>query len=227
MNKTETIILRSFGRRRGRKLRKSRNALYETLLPRLLIDIDKLQVASGKWQESQPTWLEIGFGAGEHLAEQAKQNLHVQFIGCEPYINGIASLLSDIDKHQIANIRLYDNDARFLLEKLPDHSLEKIFLLFPDPWPKARHHKKRIVSPNTLALFHRKMKQGGLLRLVTDHTDYGVWMLENLLAFGQFEWQAASKAGWSVPPADWVRTRYQAKAEAEGRGAVYLDWVAK
>lgn len=221
MSQTAHAPLRSFGRRRGRKLRKSRSDLVEKKLPALLINLEHALPLS-----HAPLWVEIGFGAGEHLVEQAKQNPKVQFIGCEPYINGTASLLAQIEQHTLSNIRLFDNDARLLLEKLPDHSIEKLFVLFPDPWPKARHHKKRLISQDTLALFHRKLARGGMLRIATDHVDYGTWMLENLLAFQKFEWQATSQSDWASPPAGWIKTRYQQKAENEGRSAIFLDWAA-
>lgn len=220
-------LLPSFGRRRGRKLRASRSRLFETLLPGLLVTKPETALSLPEIfaQPQRPLWYEIGFGGGEHLAEQARRNPEVNFIGCEPYINGMASLLASIDREKLANIRLYDGDARLLLETLPDASVERIFVLFPDPWPKARHHKKRIVSTASLALFHRKLKPGGLLRLATDHVDYGIWMLEHLQAFKKFEWQVKNHADWDTPPSDWVPTRYQAKAEAEGRKAIFLNLV--
>lgn len=202
----------------------------ETLLPKLLINVQEESGISVMPERLftdayAPLWFEIGFGAGEHLLGQARQHPDVNFIGCEPYTNGMASLLASVDQEKLANIRLFDGDARRLLERLPDASIERLFVLFPDPWPKARHHKRRIISQGTLALFHQKLKAGGLLRLATDHEDYGVWMLEQLFAFGRFRWTAASCADWKSPPADWVRTRYQAKAEAEGRSAMFLNWV--
>jgi len=222
------IPLQSFGRRRGRKLRVSRSALMEMLLPKLLIELpenglspESLFQGNGK----APLWFEIGFGAGEHLVEQARRHPDIHFIGCEPYINGMAVLLSAIDKDELDNIQLYDGDARLLLERLPDESIERLFVLFPDPWPKARHHKRRIISQSTLALFYRKLAPEGLLRIATDHEDYGVWMFEHLLTFGKFKWTAKSCRDWKNPPADWVKTRYQGKADAEGRPAMFLDWV--
>jgi tRNA (guanine-N7-)-methyltransferase len=220
---THNIHLNSFGRRRGRRLRANQNALMETLLPELQITLPEGEspfTAGGK-----PLWFEIGFGGGEHLVEQAFRHPGVDFIGCEPYVNGMASLLAEIDRKKLSNIRLYDGDARLVLEKLPDNSIDRLFILFPDPWPKARHHKRRIISQAGLALFHAKLRPGGLLRLATDHEDYGTWMLEQLLAFGKFEWTARTSADWTVAPADWVRTRYQAKAEAEGRNALFLNWI--
>ncbi len=223
-------ILRSFGRRRGRKLRTSRQALFDSLLPELLIDLSSagsLQLATLFSNPDLPLWFEIGFGGGEHLLEQAKNHPGVNFIGCEPYVNGMAALLAAIESHKLTSIRLYDNDARELLERLPDNSVERLFVLFPDPWPKKRHHKKRIISQNSLALFYRKITMDGLLRIATDHEDYCTWMLENMLRFEKFEWQAKTCSDWQTPPSGWVATRYQAKALAEGRQAVFLDWVKR
>lgn len=221
-NRVNPEMLRSFGRRHGRKLRAHRAALVETLLPKLLITLPSPELSDNP---PQPLWFEIGFGGGEHLEQQARLNPQVHFIGCEPYVNGMARLLSAIERDRLSNIRVYDNDARELLDALPDNSIARMFILFPDPWPKVRHHKKRIISQASLALFHRKIKTGGLLRIATDHVDYCTWMLENLLAFGKFSWQAESQADWKTPPEHWVTTRYQAKAEAEGRKAVFLDWI--
>lgn len=224
-----STVLRSYGRRHGRKLRASRTNLISTLLPRLLISLPpemQLLPLDILFPNAQaPLWFEIGFGGGEHLVEQARQHPDINFIGCEPYINGMASLLSRIDKEKLANIRLYDGDARLVLERLPEASVERLFILFPDPWPKARHHKRRIICQDSLTLFHRKLKPQGLLRIATDHEAYGAWMLEHLLTFGKLTWNAKTCSNWKNPPPDWVRTRYQAKAEAEGRKTLFLDWV--
>jgi tRNA (guanine-N7-)-methyltransferase len=217
----------SFGRRKGHKLRPSRSNLMETLLPTLLIPLPEGQIEPSTLfgAKTGALWFEIGFGGGEHLTQQAEQNRDTSFIGCEPYINGVAKLLASIGQHTLTNIRLYDGDARLLLEKLPDSSIDRLFILFPDPWPKVRHHKRRIISAASLSLFHRKLKTGGLLRIATDHVEYGTWMLEHLLAFGQFAWAATSCNDWQTPQADWVKTRYQGKAEAEGRRPLFLDFI--
>ena len=225
----QSPVIPSFGRRRGRKLRPNRNALVETLLPQLRIALPSatchLPLATLFPNPNLPVWFEIGFGNGEHLVEQARRNPQVNFIGCEPYINGMASLLAAIDRDALTNIRLFDGDARVLLETLPDASLDRLFVLFPDPWPKNRHHKKRLISLNTLPLFYQKLKPSGRFRITTDHADYCTWILETLLAYGKFTWAAKAQADWEQPPADWVRTRYQEKAEAEGRKATFLEWV--
>lgn len=222
MGTMQSPIIRSFGRKRGRKLRPSRSALFDRLLPQLLISLPPQDLFI---HPARPLWLEIGFGGGEHLVEQAKNHSKINFIGCEPYVNGMASLLVAINALKLTNIRLYDNDARLLLEQLPDASIERLFILFPDPWPKSRHHKKRIIAKNSLELFYRKLTMGGLLRIATDHADYGTWILEHMFAFRKFGWQAQCQEDWDTPPQGWIKTRYQIKAEAEGRKAVFLDWI--
>lgn len=218
--------LQSFGRRHGHKLHASRSRLMQTLLPQLLVslpegDINPASLFDGR---QAPLWFEIGFGGGEHLAEQARRNRNVNFIGCEPYINGVASLLALVEEHSLTNIRLFDGDARLLMEKLPDNSIERLFVLFPDPWPKARHHKRRIISTTSLELFYSKISPGGILRIATDHVDYGTWILEQTIASNRFIWEANTQADWQDAPADWVKTRYQAKAEDEGRLPLFLDF---
>jgi len=222
MTETHSTPLRSYGRRQGRKLKTTQSELVKSLLPKLLIT---LPANAPLYDAQKPLWFEIGFGGGEHLVEQARKHPHINFIGCEPYINGMAKLLAAIEKDKLSNIRLYDGDARSLLEALPDESIERLFVLFPDPWPKARHNKRRLISQASLALFYQKLKAGGLLRIASDHEDYVQWILEQLMLFNKLKWTAQQHTDWEMPPADWVRTRYQAKAEAEGRAAVFLDWI--
>ena len=221
-----SIILPSFGRRHGRTLRPQQKALTAGLLPRLLIPLPEgnLELSSIFAYPERPLWFEIGFGAGEHLLEQAKLYPEVNFIGCEPYMNGVASLLAGIEKYALTNIRLFDDDARTLLLKLPDNAVHRLYILFPDPWRKARHHKRRIIAPNSLAIFYAKLAKGAELRIATDHFDYCTWIVEQMIIFGKFHWQAHHHTDWDTPPADWIRTRYQAKAEAQGRPAVFLNY---
>ena len=172
-----------YGRRRGHRLRPERRRLLTERLPELEIRLpesgrlDPAQLAGGR-----ALWLEIGFGGGEHLIWQAKAHPEVLLIGCEPYINGVARLLALAEAAGLGNIRLLVDDARLLLRALPDACLERIFVLFPDPWPKSRHHKRRIVNPETAAAFARLLVQGGEVRLATDDMDYGRAMLGTLLA---------------------------------------------
>lgn len=210
--------LRSFGRRKGRNLRPTKQGLFDDLLPRLQMSLP--QAAGLKPQSS--VWLEIGFGGGEHLAHLAGLHPEVQFIGCEPYVNGVAGLLSHIDEHKLKNIRIYSDDARDLVAALPDNSLERVFVLYPDPWPKTRHNKRRIISAEFLDALARVMKEGAELRLATDSADYATWMLERLLANKNFQWTAKTCDDWLNPPPEWISTRYEQKALA-GR-PTYLNF---
>lgn len=223
----------SYGRRRGRRLRPSRQGLMDELLPELTIDLPETGTLALP-KDKKEHWLEIGFGAGEHLAHQAALNPNVGIIGCEPFINGIATLLALLSScakrsegtgsgamardpaqphcgSQDLNVRIYNDDARLLIEKLPDHCLDKVFILYPDPWPKARHHKRRLISKEFLDNLARVMKPGAELRLATDHSDYCTWMLERLLAHPAFQWTAKTCDDWLKPWADWIPTRYEQK----------------
>ena len=202
--------LRSFGRRKGRNLRVTKQGLFDELLPRLTISLS--QASSLKPQAT--IWLEIGFGGGEHLAHQAELHPEAQFIGCEPYINGIAGLLTHIEEHKLTNIRIYGDDARDLVAALPDNSLERVFILYPDPWLKKRHNKRRIISMEFLDSLARVMKVGSELRLATNSADYAAWMLERLLAHKNFKWTAKTCDDWLNPPPEWISTRYEQKALA-------------
>jgi tRNA (guanine-N7-)-methyltransferase len=167
-------------------------------------------------------WVEIGFGAGEHLAAQAAAHPDVGFIGCEPFINGVARLLAAIDAGRLSNLRIVMDDARLLLRRLPDASVGRLFVLFPDPWPKARHHKRRIVGPATVPDFARILADGAELRLATDHPGYLAWMLEHLRADGRLEWLARRPGDWRSRPPDWPATRYEEKARRGGRNCAFL-----
>jgi len=172
----------------------------------------------------RPLWLEIGFGAGEHLAAQAALHPEIGLIGCEPYIAGVASLLARAEQAGLANLRVVVDDARLLLAALPDRSLERIFVLFPDPWPKTRHHKRRIVNPTTAAEFARLLAPGGELRLATDDMGY---LRAMLLALGRqpgLIWLAERPADWRERPDDAPPTRYEQKALAAGRACVHLRY---
>ncbi len=208
--------LSSFGRNRGRGLRTYQQGLVDNLLPTLVPDPANLPAKVA---------LEIGFGGGEHLLAQAAHNPDTLWVGCEPFINGVAKCLAGIDAGNLKNIRLFTSDARELVAAMPDHSVDSIFILFPDPWPKLRHNKRRLVSAQTLEMLHRIHKPGGRLLLATDHEDYSVWMLELLLTSPHYEWQAREVADWNTPPADWTETKYQRKTTAEGRAPVFMECV--
>jgi len=215
---------RIYGRRQSHRIRPTRRRLLEERLPELQIRIPEdgspIQLGEVQSEASQCCWLEIGFGGGEHLAAQAKANPDVTLIGCEPYVNGVARLLSLAEDAD--NVRVVIDDARLLLRALPTASLEKIFVLFPDPWPKVRHHKRRIVNPDTLSDMARLLKPGGELRLATDIMSYACPMLFSTLTDGRFEWLAERPTDWRERREDWPATRYEEKAIKAGRRPVFL-----
>jgi len=214
------------GRRQGRRLRQGRLLLIDELLPLLRLALPAPgEVLAPAGLFARPVaefWLEIGFGAGEHLAAQADMRRDVGIIGCEPYLNGIAGLLARVDALGLDNVRIFTEDARLLLAALPDDCLARVFILFPDPWPKKRHRRRRIVAAATLAELARAMREGAELRLATDHAEYGRWMLAHALRAGAFDWLAERPADWRDRPADWPETRFEAKAKNAGRASLYL-----
>jgi len=210
---------RIYGRRRGRKLRAGRRALMDTLLPRLCVALPATGPLDPQalFPSATDLWLEIGFGAGEHLAAQARAHLTVGFLGAEVFENGVAKLVAAIEREQLANIRLFVDDARLLLARLPDRSLGRAFILFPDPWPKERHKKRRIVAAATLDELARTLRPGAELRLATDDADYAEWMEAAIAAQPAFVAVARGDGDWPGRPADWPATRYEQKAVAAGR----------
>jgi tRNA (guanine-N7-)-methyltransferase len=214
-----------YGRRRGRPLRPGQRRLRETLLPRLALELPEagpLDPSSLFAPPCAEAWLEIGFGGGEHLAVQAAARPDVGIIGCEVFEGGIVKLLAEIERRALGNIRLLADDARLLLRVLADASIGRVFILFPDPWPKQRHHKRRLVCEETLDALARVMRDGAELRLATDDRDYLLWILQRAPVHRDFEWLAAGPADWRNRPADWPATRYEAKAIAAGRPPVFL-----
>jgi tRNA (guanine-N7-)-methyltransferase len=169
-------------------------------------------------------WLEVGFGGGEHLAWQASANPHVGIIGAEPFINGVAKLLSQVEQQDLNNVRIWDDDVRPRLPEIGDGTISRAFLLFPDPWPKSRHHKRRFVNQANLGELHRILKPGAEFRVASDIDDYIRWSLREVMLHGGFEWTAESPDDWRVRPADWPQTRYEAKAIREGRSSAYLTF---
>lgn len=218
-----------YGRRKGRPLRPGRQALVERLLPQLEITLP----APGEAIDPRgvfdftpaAVWLEVGFGAGEHLADQARANSSVGIIGCEPFLNGVARLLSVIDREGLRNIRIFRDDARLLLAALTPASIARAFVLFPDPWPKARHHKRRLISSDNLAWLARGLTDNAELRVATDDPGYQAWILEHALACDGFDWPARRPADWRIRPADWPATRYEIKAVAAGRRCCFFRFL--
>lgn len=214
-----------YGRRQGPALSARQAQLVGELLPRLRVESGLLKDPPQLFESPvEDVWLEIGFGGGEHLAWQAAANPGIGLIGCEAYVNGIAKLLTAVEEQGLRNIRVHDGDARDLVSSLPDGSIGRIFLLFPDPWPKRRHHKRRMVGPQMLGEFHRILKPGGLLRLASDSRDYVAWTLIHIRAHGRFEWTANAPEDWRRRPSDWPQTRYEAKALKHARTPVFLTF---
>lgn len=200
-------------------------------------DLGKLAPGAVGWDENpdrtpidvnglfggRDVWLEIGFGAGEHLVHQAKDNPDIGIVGCEPYINGVATLLGKIRKAGVDNLRVHPGDARDLFDVLPEASISRAFLLYPDPWPKKRHHRRRFVTPEHLEPLARVMKPGAILRVATDIPDYVRQTLEQVPRHG-FHWLAEGPDDWRTPWGDWLSTRYEQKALREGRVPHYLTF---
>lgn len=220
-----------YGRRMGRPLKPQRRALVDNLLPRVeiaLADTAEPFVPDQAFEVPYEAYcLEIGFGAGEHLAWQARAHPNIGYIGCEPYLNGIARLLTDMETGDLGNIRICRDDARFLLSKLPEASLSRIFVLFPDPWPKSRHHKRRIVGPSVMPDLARVLSDGSELRIATDDPGYKSWILQHVLASGQFDWLARRPSDWRQRPEDWPPTRYEQKAISAGRCGAFFRFARR
>lgn len=220
-----------YGRIRGKGMHQS----HERYLAE---DLGKLAPANVTWDEnpdrnpldlkalfgSKPVWLEIGFGAGEHMVHQAVQNPDVGIIGCEPYINGVATLLGKIRKAGADNLSVHPGDARDMMDVLPEGSIDRAFLLYPDPWPKKRHHRRRFVTPEHLVPLAKCLKSGAIFRVATDIPDYVRQTLEQVTTMDEFEWLAEGPNDWRNSWPDWISTRYELKALREGRTPHYLTF---
>jgi tRNA (guanine-N7-)-methyltransferase len=209
--------LRSFGRIKSRAIKPRQAALFDTLLPGIQLPDPKagpLDLAA-LMPEARAAWLEIGFGGGEHLAEQAARHPDTLMIGCEPFLNGVASALRHIHDRDLKNVRLHADDARDVLDALPDASLDRVMILFPDPWHKARHNKRRLLNDETAAVIARVLRPGGRVRFVTDWADYADWALERLQRTPGLVEVNPRDGDWPqramTPPADHVVTRYEGK----------------
>jgi tRNA (guanine-N7-)-methyltransferase len=193
------------------------------LLPRLEADLGALR-SETLFEPGRELWLEIGFGGGEHLIARAAERPDVGFIGCEPFVNGVAKLLAGIEAHGLDNVRVRADDATALIAAAPDACFSRIYLLYPDPWPKRRQYKRRFVSERNVAALARVLKPGGELRFATDIDDYAGWTLRRLLASPSFAWDAREADDWRRPWEGWAPTRYEQKARREGRGSAYLTF---
>jgi tRNA (guanine-N7-)-methyltransferase len=201
----------------------------QALLPRLKLPAgDGLLDVTALFDEKPLEFrLEIGFGGGEHLVHRAQESPHIGFIGCEPFVNGMAKAVMEIDRLGLTNIRLHDNDALYLLRRLPPASMDAVDLLYADPWPKRRQRKRRFVNAETAALIARAVKPGGLWRFASDIDDYVGWTLMRVMDSPDWDWPAMSASDWRTPYAGWPGTRYEAKALNEGRVPSYLTFVRR
>ena len=215
--------LQSFGRTKSRKLRVGAVQLMKEVLPRVeLRDLGTLELQEFG-SSKLPTILEIGFGGGEHLLHQALANPQNKYIGCEPFLNGTVNLLRQIEGRKLDNIRIYNGDFRILAESLPDNVFDKIYILFPDPWPKKKQNKRRLISEESLKTLVRLMKNKRKLMIATDHMDYAEWILQRVLSNPNLNWLAKSKVDWQTPFAGHTATKYQNKALIEGRNSVFFE----
>lgn len=230
MTDTDRPFRNFYGRIKGKALKPAQLRYLEE-------DLDQLSLPGVFWEDNpdrapldlaarfgdRPIWLEVGFGGGEHLVHQAQANPDIGFIGCEPYINGVATLLGKIRRAKVDNIAVHAGDARDLFDVLPDGAISKAFLLYPDPWPKSRHHRRRFVTPEHLGPLHKVLKPGSIFRVATDIEDYVRQTLEEVPKAG-FEWLAENPQDWRAPWDDWLSTRYEQKALREGRRPHYLTF---
>ena len=220
--------LKFYGRRKGRKLRRGRQAQIQEKLPGVLIPIfsgeKPLDPKSLFSPPVKDVWMEIGFGAGEHLAFHANNNPDIGFLGIEPFINGVASLLSKMECHNLSNVRVLNDDVRLLLSNLASNSLGRVFILFPDPWPKKKHRRRRLFSNDLLDKLSQQMRSHAELRFASDSMCYIRDVLEVVSNRNDFNWEPGRSNDWKNPPSDAVETRYESKARKVGQTCVYLSF---
>jgi tRNA (guanine-N7-)-methyltransferase len=219
-----TTIRRLYGRRSGHKLRGGQEALLERLLPAVSVPEEGPVTSEALFGDSRPLHFEIGFGSGEHLAFRADLLPDHGFIGAEPFLNGVVGALQHIRDGRLANIRLHMGDALDVLERVPDGALTMVYLLHPDPWPKARHAKRRMVNPGPLDLIAAKLKPRGEFRLGTDDPTYCRWSMMVMNGRREFEWLAESAKDFLTRPDGWPQTRYEAKARRKGHEVWYFRY---
>jgi tRNA (guanine-N7-)-methyltransferase len=218
-----------FGRRSGKRLHRGQDALFRDLLPRLEIALPAGPLDPRTlFPDVARVTLEIGYGGGEHLARQAREHPETGYIGCEVFSGGIAKLLQAIDADGLDNVRLYTDDALKLLLQLPEACIDEAFLLYPDPWPKLRHHKRRFVSPTTLGELARVLRPGAVLNFATDIEDYADWTLAHVLRQPDFVFRPGAPGSWHEPFPGWQPTRYEQKARLAGRArSFYLQFARR
>lgn len=215
-----------YGRRFGRPMRHGRRDALENILPNVAVNLPatgQLEPKAAFGSDVSAVWLEIGAGNGEHAVWQAKRNPHVGLIAVEPFMNGVANLVAEADSASLPNIRVLADDVRLLLARLTPACIGRVFILFPDPWPKRRHWRRRIICPEVLDHLAAAMAPGAELRVGTDHASYLVWMLRVLRAHPAFKWQPVCADDWRKRPEDWPATRFEEKGLAAGRASTYLS----
>ena len=222
-------IVRNFhGRRSGKPIAAYQRELVRTLLPHLSLNSTRdIDPGAAFAHPIRDAWLEIGFGAGEHLLATAAANPDIGLIGCEPFLNGMARTLADLAGADLHNVRLFGGDAGLVVDRLPAASLGRVFLFYPDPWPKRRQRKRRFLSDAMLARLARVMRAGAELRFATDIDDKCGWALARILRSPEFAWTAAQAADWQAPWPGWVETRYEQKAKADGRRPCYITAIRR
>ena len=216
-------LLRSYGRLKSRPIKTRQAALVESLLPALRVPLGPVE-PKDLMPSARATWLEIGFGGGEHMAAQAARSLDVLILGAEPFLNGVASAVRYIDEQALTNVRLHDGDVRELITRLPDACLDRVFILFPDPWPKTRQQKRRLVQPALVSELARVLRPGGGLRFASDVASYVDSALERFIGNAAFAWRAEWADDWRMPPADHITTRYEEKRLGDC-APMFLDFV--
>lgn len=222
-----------YGRRYGKRLRQAQRQLLDQALDPISVPLEPHSFSSTGQSPldlqklfggKRPVWLEVGFGSGEHMVHQAQLHSDIGIIGCEPFVNGVASLLSKLRDSPCSNIRIHAGDVRDLMDWLPRHALSRVFLIYPDPWPKKRHHRRRFMTPEYLQPLADVMKPGSYLRLATDIADYARQAVEEISFSTEFEWEPSRQEDWQVPWNDWLSTRYEHKALRDGRTPIYLTF---
>lgn len=219
ISKSPTFV-RSFGRIKSRKLSDHKQNIFSNSLQKYLLDEER----DAAFLNHKNLVLEIGFGFGDFTFEFAKNNSDVNLIACETHINGIVNLLGKLDAEPLENIRIYKEDARILIQNLPDNIFDKVHILFPDPWPKFKHYKRRLINSEFLDLLSKKIKKSGKLIIATDHNSYKEWILNATISRSDFFWIAQKPQDWEEFPQDWTYTKYQKKAAREGRESAYLEF---
>lgn len=216
-------LIRSFGRIKSRKLSDHKNFLLENFLPKYEVNPNCLTPHASRLTSIV---LEIGFGFGDFLFEKAKKNPETFFLGSEPHLNGVVNLLAKLEKEPLKNLKISREDVRILFKNFQPKIFDEIFILFPDPWPKSKHFKRRLITTEFLdEVLSPKMKSSAKLVIATDHDSYKTWILSEILRSKKFSWDVNSKKDWQNFPADWIETKYQKKAANEGRTSVIFNLI--